>query len=117
MCDKHTSRVEPFWSDLNLILSSWIVAACKASGTLAMPKGVAMLSTWIDTLFGCSHKRITFPITIRQKRARTTTPTGTYVVCLDCGGEFEYDWKEMKVLGRRENEVSIPAKAIPAKAA
>jgi hypothetical protein len=75
-----------------------------------------MLSTWIDTLFGCSHKRITFPITIRQ-RSRNTSPSGTYVVCLDCGGEFEYDWKEMKVLGPRERVVTMPAKAIPAKAA
>ena len=21
----------------------------------------------------------------------------TYVVCLDCGAEFQYDWKEMRV--------------------
>lgn len=75
-----------------------------------------MISDWIDSLFGCSHKRITFPITIRQ-RVRTSSTTGTYVVCLDCGGEFEYDWKEMKVIGRREKVVTIPAKAIPAKAA
>jgi hypothetical protein len=76
-----------------------------------------MLSNWIDTLFGCSHKRITFPITIRQKRARATVPSGTYVVCLDCGGEFEYDWEDMKVLGRREHDLAVPAEAIPAKAA
>ena len=24
--------------------------------------------------------------------------TGTYVVCLDCGKEFPYDWNAMKVL-------------------
>jgi hypothetical protein len=73
-----------------------------------MPKGVAMISNWIDSLFGCSHKRITFPITIKQARARKNEgPTGTYVVCLDCGGEFAYDWKEMKILGRREPEVVL----------
>jgi hypothetical protein len=22
---------------------------------------------------------------------------GTYVVCLDCGQEFRYDWKEMRI--------------------
>jgi len=78
-----------------------------------------MISNFIDSLFGCSHKRITFPITIRpsQKRAKSGAPTGTYVVCLDCGGEFAYDWKEMKVLGRRENVVTIPATAAAAKAA
>ena len=71
----------------------------------------------IDSLFGCSHKRITFPITIKpSQRARATASTGTYVVCLDCGGEFEYDWKEMKIIGRRETEVMMP-KVVPAKAA
>ncbi len=24
--------------------------------------------------------------------------TGTYVVCLDCGKEFPYDWQEMRVV-------------------
>jgi hypothetical protein len=23
---------------------------------------------------------------------------GTYVVCLDCGKEFRYDWHEMKIV-------------------
>jgi hypothetical protein len=77
-----------------------------------------MISNLIDSLFGCSHKRITFPITIRpsQKRSKTSVPTGTYVVCLDCGGEFAYDWKEMKVLGRRET-VAVMPKVAAAKAA
>jgi hypothetical protein len=74
----------------------------------------------IDSLFGCSHKRITFPITIkpsqRALRANAAAPTGTYVVCLDCGGEFAYDWKEMKIIGRRETVVMMP-NAMPAKAA
>jgi hypothetical protein len=82
-----------------------------------MPKGVAMISNLIDSLFGCSHKRITFPITIKQaQRVNAAAPTGTYVVCLDCGGEFAYDWKEMKILGRRENAVTLPKTAV-AKAA
>lgn len=24
--------------------------------------------------------------------------TGTYVVCLECGREFPYDWQEMKII-------------------
>ncbi len=64
-----------------------------------------MISNLIDSLFGCSHKRITFPITIKQGHAHKHEATGTYVVCLDCGGEFAYDWKEMKVLGRRDSYV------------
>ncbi len=76
-----------------------------------------MISNLIDSLFGCTHKRITFPITIKaNQRANATAPVGTYVVCLDCGGEFEYDWKEMKVLGRREKVVMMP-KTVTAKAA
>ncbi len=76
-----------------------------------------MISNLIDSLFGCSHKRITFPITIKPSpRANAGAPTGTYVVCLDCGGEFAYDWKAMKVLGRRENVVTMPNTAV-AKAA
>ncbi len=49
----------------------------------------------LDVLFGCSHKNYTFPITVRGRRG--VTPR-TYVVCLDCGKEFAYDWKEMKVV-------------------
>ncbi len=76
-----------------------------------------MISNLIDSLFGCSHKRITFPITIKAAQgANATAPIRTYVVCLDCGGEFEYDWKEMKILGRREKVVMMP-KPAAAKAA
>jgi hypothetical protein len=81
-----------------------------------------MISNLIDSLFGCSHKRITFPITIKHaQRAKTEAPAGTYVVCLDCGGEFDYDWKLMKILGRRDLVATVPeaapAEAVTAKAA
>ena len=61
-----------------------------------------------DMLFGCSHKRCSFPITVRGKlrqRTAAASVTGTYVVCLDCGQEFPYDWNEMKL---------VPANAEPA---
>jgi hypothetical protein len=54
-----------------------------------------------DLVFGCWHKRCSFPITLRGKLRRTTAAasvTGTYVVCLDCGREFPYDWSQMKML-------------------
>jgi hypothetical protein len=53
-----------------------------------------------DMMFGCSHKRCSFPITVRGKQRRTPAAslTGTYVVCLDCGQEFAYDWKEMRMV-------------------
>jgi len=56
--------------------------------------------TILDALFGCWHKRMGFPITSKpgQRRCEAAAQTGTYVVCLDCGTEFAYDWKEMRVL-------------------
>jgi hypothetical protein len=30
--------------------------------------------------------------------------TGTYVVCLDCGTEFAYDWKKMRVLSPNKKQ-------------
>ena len=35
-----------------------------------------------------------------QERGQLRLPflrSGTYVVCLDCGKEFAYDWKDMRV--------------------
>ena len=53
-----------------------------------------------DLVFGCSHKHCSFPMTVRGKLRRTeaASVTGTYVVCLDCGHEFPYDWNEMKMV-------------------
>jgi len=60
-----------------------------------------MLSKVFDTLFGCWHLHYSFPITVRHAARRGCTAagaTGTYVVCLDCGREFPYDWQGMKVV-------------------
>ena len=53
----------------------------------------------MDVLFGCPHKRRTFPISTRpgQKRSEAARITGTYVVCLDCGKQFEYNLDEMRM--------------------
>jgi len=53
-----------------------------------------------DMVFGCSHKHCSFPITVRGKlrRSEAASVTGTYVVCLDCGKEFAYDWNEMRLV-------------------
>lgn len=64
-----------------------------------------MLQRLIDGLFGCSHRRTTFPLTPARKSAPTRR--GAYVVCLDCGREFAYDWSEMKVGAK------LPAPAAP----
>jgi hypothetical protein len=60
-----------------------------------------MIESVIRLLFRCSHKRLTLPMTPMGK---TGVPTGKpYVVCLDCGCQFAYDWKEMRV-GERIGE-------------
>ena len=59
-----------------------------------------MVGKLFDALFGCWHSHFSFPITVRPgtRRSRAASLTGTYVVCLDCGKEFAYDWQEMKVV-------------------
>jgi hypothetical protein len=60
-----------------------------------------MLGDVFDMLFGCWHKNYSFPITEKKgstSHCEAARVTGTYVVCLDCGKEFPYDWNQMKVL-------------------
>ena len=62
-----------------------------------------MLNAIIEMFVGCQHQRTTFPLTPRSvgKPTRFRRKGGaTYVACLDCGAELEYDWKAMKV-GKR----------------
>ena len=68
-----------------------------------------------DVLFGCSHKRYSFPITTRpgQRRSPAAAVTGTYVVCLDCGQEFAYDWQEMKFVTARAKAGELGEAAEP----
>jgi hypothetical protein len=58
-----------------------------------------MISSLLSTIFGCSHSRTTFPLTPsrRTQLSSQASRQGTYVVCLDCGKEFDYSWKEMRV--------------------
>ena len=59
-----------------------------------------MFQSLLNTLFGCTHQRTTFPQTPLRKsgyQAPGATRNGTYVVCLDCGKEFAYDWHRMRV--------------------
>ena len=52
----------------------------------------------LNGLFGCSHKRMTFPQTRRPcARALPLQAHGTCVVCLICGSEFRYNWNEMRI--------------------
>jgi hypothetical protein len=58
---------------------------------------------------GCSHRRTTFPQTTCSdawESSATRPRKRTYVVCLDCGKEFPYDWSAMRIeLGVRLTDV------------
>ena len=68
-----------------------------------------------DLMFGCRHKHCGFPITVRGKvrRIEAASVTGTYVVCLDCGKEFPYDWKEMKIVRPQSGDAPGPVAVVP----
>src|SRR4051812_11880376 len=62
--------------------------------------GVMVVTSVLDLFFGCWHRRKSFP---RTSLAPNDIPeaaqlTGMYIVCLDWGKEFAYDWKTMKTL-------------------
>jgi hypothetical protein len=67
-----------------------------------------------DMVYGCPHRRTTFPITLR---ASVTTdrlqigPPETYIVCLSCGRHLAYDWSAMCVVRRQPAQVRHPAAA------
>jgi hypothetical protein len=72
--------------------------------------------TIFDAIFGCWHKRTTFPITNRNGQRRSgDAQRGTYVVCLDCGKEFAYDWQRMRMVSSGKEE-SYAAAQVEAKA-
>jgi hypothetical protein len=62
------------------------------------------MRTLLDVLFGCPHKHVSFPRTARsgQGGSQAAALTGTYIVCLDCGSEFAYDWQAMKIISSRK---------------
>jgi hypothetical protein len=61
---------------------------------------LTMIARILDAFFGCWHSHYSFPITVRSgsRRSLAASLTGTYVVCLDCGKELPYDWKEMRIV-------------------
>jgi len=54
-----------------------------------------LIDTVLNLLFRCPHKRLTRPLTPINKAG---VPDGdTYVVCLECGKQFAYDWNQMRM--------------------
>ena len=71
------------------------------------------MATLVDMLFGCWHKNMSFPITTKARqrnRSKAASVTGTYVVCLECGREFPYDWQSMKVVEDQEVRAEVLAR-------
>lgn len=69
-------------------------------------KGI-MLGKVLQLLsLACKHKRTSQPFaTASASTSKTASgwdsvrPSGKhYVVCLDCGKKFDYDWKEMRIV-------------------
>jgi hypothetical protein len=62
------------------------------------------LALLANRLYGCSHRSTTFPITLRAglgADGQQSSQTETYVVCLECGRHFAYDWSAMRITGQR----------------
>ena len=51
---------------------------------------------WVRSLWGCSHRKTSFPITIGEGAG-----SETYVVCTLCGQRFAYDSTTMSKTGKR----------------
>jgi hypothetical protein len=57
---------------------------------------------------GCRHRNTSLPFSTaptRRKNANqeewdliSPSDNGIYVVCLDCGKHFDYDWSQMRVV-------------------
>lgn len=54
-----------------------------------------MIDTVLNLLFRCSHRRLTRPVAPITKAGQPHSQS--YVVCLDCGKQFQYDLKEMRI--------------------
>jgi hypothetical protein len=53
-----------------------------------------LIDTLLNLVFRCAHRRLTRPVTPVNK---SDIHMGTYVVCLDCGKQFSYDAKQMRL--------------------
>lgn len=57
------------------------------------------MKRWLRWLFFCPCTRLSKPITVPNGKVLGRWKAGqTYIVCLDCGQEYPYDWKKMRKL-------------------
>ena len=77
-----------------------------------------MIDTIWNLLFRCQHRRTTFPLTLARRKDGASPhdkQSDTYVVCLDCGKQFVYDWEKMQLGGAVDISGESPDAAPPAK--
>jgi hypothetical protein len=57
-----------------------------------------MFDALLSALLGCRHRRTSMPFTPHPgtRREPVLGDRKTYVVCLDCGKQFPYNWDEMR---------------------
>lgn len=64
------------------------------------PLTICMDNSLLQALFGCAHRKTTFPQTPTRRygiaEQSTELKAQTYVACLDCGKEMPYDWDNMR---------------------
>ncbi len=76
-----------------------------------------MIDSIFNMVFFCAHRNTTFPLTPTRNDGPSppvAARTGTYVVCLDCGKEFPYNWRELRI-ERPESEPVRKQAAQPVK--
>jgi len=70
------------------------------------------LADLADRLYGCAHRKTTFPMTLRasaKMNGEQSFCADTYIVCLECGRHFAYDWTTMQITGPRLAWFGSPA--------
>ena len=68
-----------------------------------------MIDNLLNLLFRCSHRRLTRPFAPITKAGQSHSQS--YVVCLDCGKQFEYDASQMrmgKAIDRSHKAAVVP---------
>lgn len=68
-----------------------------------------MMDSIFNLLFRCKHANLSRPIT---PVSLPESGGATYVVCLDCGKRFLYDWKEMRIGPRVKTPAGQPSETV-----
>ena len=78
-------------------------------GTGLKPLRFQVIDILLNLLFRCPHKRLTSPLAPITKAGQPRSQS--YVVCLDCGKQFEYDMTTMhmgKLIDHSDDACVVP---------